>query len=183
MEVQENDQEIIEHNKNKQGQLEKQGLQEILGEQGHENEQQQKTYHVCSFPEDDEILVKKAEMERYNEEEKELLMRVAKEIRYDPGRIPPNLRYTDRKKVREATVKINKIVSLIKTETITETNSVLRAADNVVAEVVGYKNREMAGDRKPNWQRKILEKQNELRKELGQLNRMRRGELQNEGII
>ena len=55
-------------------------------------------------------------MERYNEEEKELLMRVAKEIRYDPGRIPPNLRYTDMKKVREATVKINKIVSLIKTE-------------------------------------------------------------------
>ena len=152
-------------------------------EQGDENEQQQKSYHVCSFLEDDEILVKKAEMERYNEEEKELLMRVAKEIRYDPERIPPNLKYIDRKNVREATVKINKIVSLIKTETITETNSVLRAADNVVAEVVGYKNREMAGDRKPNWQRKILEKQNELRKELGQLNRMRRGELQNEGII
>ena len=152
-------------------------------EQGHENEQQQKTYHVCSFPEDDEILVKKAEMERYNEEEKELLMRVAKEIRYDPERIPFNLRYIDRKKVREATVKIKKIESLIKTETITETNSILRAADNVVAEVVGYKNREMAGDRKPNWQRKILEKQNELRKELGQLNRMRRGELQNEGVI
>ena len=152
-------------------------------EQGHENEQQQKIYHVCSFPENDEILLKKAEIERYNEEEKELLMRVVKEIRYDPERIPFNLRYIDRKKVREATVKIKKIESLIKTETITETNSVLRAADNVVAEVVGYKNREMAGDRKPNWQRKILEKQNELRKELGQLNRMRRGELQNEGVI
>ena len=92
VEVQENDQEIIEHNKNKQGQLEKQGLQEILGEQGHENEQQQKTYHVCSFPEDDEILVKKAEMERCNEEEKKLLIRVVKEIRYDPATIPPSLR-------------------------------------------------------------------------------------------
>ena len=126
VEVQENVQEIIEDNENKQGQVEEQGAQEILVEQGHENEQQQKTYHVCSFPEDDEILVKKAEMERYNEEEKELLMRVAKEIRHDPERIPPNLRYIDRKKVREATVKINKIVSLIKTETITETNSVLR---------------------------------------------------------
>ena len=92
VEVQENDQEIIEHNKNKQGQLEKQGLQEILGEQGHENEQQQKTYHVCSFPEDDEILVKKAEMERCNEEEKKLLIRVVKEVRYDPETIPPSLR-------------------------------------------------------------------------------------------
>ena len=74
-------------------------------------------------------------MERYNEEEKELLMRVVKEIRYDPERIPPNLRYTDRKKVRAATAKINKIASLIKTETITKTNSVLRAAVNIVAEM------------------------------------------------
>ena len=74
-------------------------------------------------------------MERYNEEEKELLMRVVKEIRCDPERIPPNLRYTDRKKVRAATAKINKIASLIKTETITETNSVLRAAVNIVAEM------------------------------------------------
>ena len=111
-------------------------------------------------------------MERYNEEEKELLMRVVKEIRYDPERIPPNLRYIDRK-VREATVKINKIVSLIKTETITETNSALRSAGNIVAEMVGYKNKEMTGDRQPNWRRRILVKQKVLRKELGQLNRIR----------
>ena len=109
VEVQENVQEIIERNENKQGQPEERGAQGILVEQGDENEQQQKSYHVCSFPEDDEILVKKAEMERYNEEEMELLMRVAKEIRYDPKRIPPNLKYSDRKKVIEATLKINKI--------------------------------------------------------------------------
>ena len=118
--------------------------------QEHENEQQQKTHHICSFPEDDEILVKKAEMERYNNEEKELLMRVVKEIKYDPERIPPNLRYIDRKKFRAATVKIDKIVRLIKTETIRETNSVLRAAGSTVAEMVSYKNKEMTGDRKPN---------------------------------
>ena len=165
--VEENDQEIIRHNENKQGESEEQGAQEILVEQGHENEQQQKTYHVCSFPEDDEILVKKAEMERYNEEEKELLMRVAKEIRYDPERIPPNLRYIDRKKVRAATVKITKIESLIKSEKITETDSVLRAAGNIVAEMVGYKNKEMTGDIQPNWQRRILDKQKVLHKELG----------------
>ena len=100
---------------------------------------------------------------------------MVKEIRYDPEIIPPNLRYIDRKKFRVATVKINKIVSVIKTETITETNSVLRAAGNVAAEMVCYKNKEMAGDRQPNWRRRILEKQKVLRKELGQLNRMRRG--------
>ena len=76
-------------------------------------------------------------MESYNKEEKELLMRVIKEIIYDSERIPSNLRYIDRKKARAATVKINKIVSLIKTETITVTNSVLSAASNIVAEMVG----------------------------------------------
>ena len=110
-------------------------------------------------------------------------MRVAKEIRYDLDRIPRNLRYIDRKKVRVATAKINKIVSLTKTVTITETNSVLRAAGNIIAEIVGYKSKEMTGDRQPNWRRRILEKQKVLRKELGQLNRMRRGKLQNEGVI
>ena len=49
--------------------------------------------------------------------------------------------------------------------------------------MVGYKNKEMTGDRQPNWRRRILEKQKVLRKELGQLNRMRRGKLQNEGVI
>ena len=102
--------------------------------------------------------------ERHNEKEKELLMRVVKEIRYDPERIPPNLRYFDRNKVRAATVKINKIVSLTKTETITEKNSVLRYVGNIVVDVVGYKNREMTRNRQPNWQRRILEKQKVLHK-------------------
>ena len=49
-------------------------------------------------------------------------------------------------------MKINKIVSLIKTEKITETNSLPRAAGNIVAEMVAYKNKEMTGNRQPNWQ-------------------------------
>ena len=44
-------------------------------------------------------------------------------ISCDPERIPSNLRYIDRKKIRAATVK--------KTETITATISVLRAAGNI----------------------------------------------------
>ena len=64
-------------------------------------------------------------------------------------------------------------MSFIKTETITKASSALRAAGNVVAKMVGYKNKEMTGDRKPNWRKRILEKQKVLRKELGQLNRMR----------
>ena len=51
-------------------------------------------------------------------------------------------------------MKINNIVSLIKTETVSETNSELRAAGNIVAEKVGYKNKEMTGNRQPNWRRR-----------------------------
>ena len=69
-----------------------------------------------------------------------------KEIRYDPEEILLTLRYIDRKKARAATAKMNKIVSLIKTETITEINSLL-AAGNIVAEMVDYKNKEMTGGR------------------------------------
>ena len=59
----------------------------------------------------------------------------------------------------------------------------LRAAGNIVVEIVGYKNKEMTEERQPNWRRRILEKQKALRKQLEQLNRMRREELQNEGVI
>ena len=45
--VQENAQEITEHDEYKQGQPEERGTQEILVDQGHENEEQQKAYHVC----------------------------------------------------------------------------------------------------------------------------------------
>ena len=41
----------------------------------------------------------------------------------------------------------------------------------------------MTGNRQPSWQRRILEKQKVLCKKLGQLNRMRRRKLQNEGVI
>ena len=49
MEVQENGQEIIEHSENKQDKLEELVAQEILVEQGHENEQQQKRTTFVHF--------------------------------------------------------------------------------------------------------------------------------------
>ena len=127
-------------------------------------------------------MVGRAEIERYDEEEKELLRKVLNEIRQNSKKIAPNLRYNDRNKVIAATMKvINKVIALIRTESIMETNIVLRAAGNVVAEMVGHKTRNPKENRTPHWRRRILEKQKALRKDLGQLNRMKRNELQNEG--
>ena len=133
------------------------------------------------FPEDNEIVVEIAEIKRYDEEEKELLRKVLNEIRQNPEKIPSNLRYNDRKKVKAATMKVNKVIALIRIESITETNIVLRAAGNVVAEMVGHKTRNRKENRTPHWRRRISEKQKALRKDLGQLKRMKRNELQNEG--
>ena len=78
--------EIIKHSKNKRSQpVEKEAL---LVEQEHGIEQHQETYCTSLFPEVVEILVRKTEMESCNKEEKELLMRVVKEIRCDPERMP-----------------------------------------------------------------------------------------------
>ena len=49
--------------------------------------------------------------------------------------------------------------------------------------MVGYKKKEMTGNRQQNQQRKFLEKQKVLRKELRQLNRIRRRKFLNEGVI
>ena len=46
--------------------------------------------------------------------------------------------------------------------------------------MVGHKTRNPKENRTPHW-RRILEKQEVLRKDLGQLNRMKKNELQNEG--
>ena len=162
--------------------------QECTGESsmGHNGEQQElqlleERERNGVFPDDDEIVVGGAEIERYDEEEKELLRKTLNEIRQNPEKIPPNLRYNDRMKVRAVTMKVNKAIDLIRTESITETNIVLRAAGNVADEMVGHKTMNLKKNRTLNWRRRILEKQKALRKDLGQLNRMKRNELQNEG--
>ena len=50
-----------------------------------------------------------------------------------------------------------------------------------MADLVKYKLRETTEKREPHWRRRILEKQKRLRKDLGQINRMKRNELHNAG--
>ena len=68
-------------------------------------------------------------------------------------------------------MKVNNVIALIRTESITNKY-------NVVAEMVGHKTMNPKENRTPHWRRRILEKQKALRKDLGQLNRMKRNELQ-----
>ena len=74
-----------------------------------------------------------------------------KKTRCDTARVPSNLRYIDRKKVRTAKVMIKNIVSLTITKTFTETNSVLYVSGNFAAEMVGYTTKEMKRKMQLNW--------------------------------
>ena len=48
-----------------------------------------------------------------------------------------------------------------------------------MADMVEYKQRKTNDKREPHWRRRILEKQKKLRKDLGQISRMKRNELHN----
>ena len=61
-------------------------------------------------------------MESCMKEEKELLMRVVREIRSDPERIPSNPRYIDKKKVITANLKISKTDPLSKLKQLQKQN-------------------------------------------------------------
>ena len=135
------------------------------------------------FPRDDETMLMVAEDGNYEEEDKQILQQVLNKIRQNPEKNPPNLRYSDRKKVKSATAKVNKVLPLIRTNSIMETNTVLKAAGNVVSELVDYKDIQKKEDKTPYWRRRILEKQKLTRKDLGQLNRLKRNELRNESTI
>ena len=78
--------------------------------------------------------LQRADFEGYGKEDKEVLKKMLYAIRNSPHKIPPNLRYMDRKKVKLTTSRVNKIIPLMITETFTETNMLIRVAGNVVAE-------------------------------------------------
>ena len=134
-----------------------------------------------NFPEDEERVLPRAEIDGFDEEDKEVLKKMLHEIRNSPKKIPPNLRYMERKKVKAATSRVNKIVPLVVTGTITKTNTALKAAGNVASELVEYKAKTKNENTMPHCRRRIVEKQKALGKDLGQVNRWRRNELHSKG--
>ena len=56
----------------------------------------------------------------------------------------------------------------------------LLAPAHNVANMVGYKKRKSIRKKEPHWKRTIVEKQNKLRKDLGQINRLKRNKPKSE---
>ena len=73
-----------------------------------------------------------------------------------------NLPYSDRKKVKTAMAKVSNAKSMLKTEYITGTNILMRAAADAVAECVNHKLKESNKKKEIHWRKTIIENQETL---------------------
>ena len=120
--------------------------------------------------------------EGISDDQRDILEMILTRMRKEQDDIPPNLRYVDRAKVKATTQKVNQIIQVIETSNITETNRLIVAAANVVADLLKFKRIEL-GDKKeskePKWRKRIRCKLEKTRADLGRVDRLRKGELRN----
>ena len=76
-----------------------------------------------------------------NQEEKQILDKLLKH--YERDKPPPNIffKYVDKKKMKEAVGKINKVAKKVTTNNITDTNRLLRAITWCTADILDLKER------------------------------------------
>ena len=88
-----------------------------------------------------------------------------------------SFRIADRKKLREITGNVNKVLEYIMTVDVTETNDLINAVAVYVSQRLGLKQRKDEVSQEPFWKRRIQRDINELRKTVGKLDRYLRGQI------
>ena len=104
-----------------------------------------------------------------DEEEVAIVMEIAEVIEKGRKDKLPALRNVPKKKLLEATAKVDKVLSKFKTHTITKTNELFYAGAFDVTNKLGVKIDKVAGRKEPMWKRRLQNKIKELRKDLSQL--------------
>ena len=80
--------------------------------------------------------------------------------------------------MKSVTSKIDLTLKFITKNTITETNRLVQAAANVIAEAAGYKvSAKKASKNEPAWKRRIQKNIDNLRRSISQLDRLKKGEI------
>ena len=85
----------------------------------------------------------------------------------DFGKTEVNLKYGDKKKIKEQVIKMNKVLEYVKITGFTHCRNVIQAAMRIVGEEVGMKKSNGKKKNEPSWKRKILRDISRLRKDLG----------------
>ena len=75
------------------------------------------------------------------------------------------------------TAKVNRVIELIETKDITQTNNLIKAAGVWVADQLGLKRYEGGNKKDPWWKRRIVEDIKQLRKDIKILERIRKGQI------
>ena len=79
--------------------------------------------------------------------------------------------------LNKTTAKVNRVIELIETKNITQTNNLIKAAGVWVADQLGLKKSEGGKKKDPWWKRHIEEDIKQLRKDTNILERVKKGEI------
>ena len=92
-----------------------------------------------------------------------------------------NLRAMDRKKVKEKLEIVNEVIDKVISRDITDTNRIILAAANVVADLVGMKKGKKKNET-PMWKKRLLRQIAEIRKDVSRVEKWKEGKLKSEGL-
>ena len=83
----------------------------------------------------------------------------------------------DMNTLNRTTVKVNRVIELIETKNITQTNNLIKAAGVWVADKLGLKKYEGGKKKDPWWKRRIEEDIKQLKKDINILERVKKGQI------
>ena len=92
---------------------------------------------------------------------------LSKELKKNIQEKQTNLRFIDRRKLKEVTSKVNKIIPYLTKNTLSQCNNIMKASANVVRDLLGIRKKcRQRQISEPWWKRRLTNKINEIRKDL-----------------
>ena len=119
--------------------------------------------------------------ETVNDEEEEILNLIKEKMENPSSLESIKVRAMDRKKVKEKLEIVNKVIDKVISKDITDTNPIILAAANVVADLVGMKKGKKKNET-PMWKKRLLRQIAEIRKDVSRLEKWKEGKLKSEGL-
>ncbi|XP_063599561.1 uncharacterized protein LOC134775881 [Penaeus indicus] len=107
--------------------------------------------------------------EEFSEENQRMLKNILEKLKSETINPPMNLRNLDRNKIRCKAKEINNVLQHIPSANITETNRILLAAANEVAEALGVHPKPRPKAKEPWWKRRSEDQIQQLRKDISHL--------------
>ena len=109
-----------------------------------------------------------------SDEDKEILNLIKEKMENHSSLESVNLRAMDRKKVKEKLEIVNEVIDKVVSRDITDTNRIILAAANVVADLVDMKKGKKKNET-PMWKKRLLRQIAEIRKDVSRVEKWKRG--------